>query len=92
MPRLRRPNAPARTSRRRAYRDAATAAAVTAAAAVIAESQPDHTELANPYPPVADEESAPADIAAVQNPVVDEEIAEDPTPVVPDSSESSGEP
>nr|WP_304503708.1 NlpC/P60 family protein [Corynebacterium lemuris] len=51
-----------------AFRDAATAAAVAAAAAVIAESQPDHTTLENPYPAVADEETAPADIAAVQNP------------------------
>jgi peptidoglycan DL-endopeptidase RipA len=50
------------------FQDAATAAAVAAAAAVIAESQPDHTTLENPYPSVVDEETAPADIAAVQNP------------------------
>lgn len=52
----------------RAFSDAATAAAVAAAAAVVAQSQPDHTTLDNPYPSVEDEESAPAEIAAVQNP------------------------
>lgn len=51
-----------------AFRDAATAAAVAAAAAIIAESQPDHTLLDNPYPAVTDEETAAVDIAAVQNP------------------------
>lgn len=56
------------------FRDAATAAAVAAAAAVVAQSQPDHATLDNPYPSVADEESAPADIAAVQNP---DALAED---------------
>ncbi|QGU04630.1 DIP1281 family NlpC/P60 protein [Corynebacterium comes] len=57
-----------------AFRDAATAAAVAAAAAVVAQSQPEHTSLDNPYPSVTDEETAPADIAAVQSPAT---LAED---------------
>lgn len=60
------------------FRDAATAAAVDAAAAVIADSQPSHAELENPYPPVSDEDSEPVEIAAVQNPSVEIE-AEEPT-------------
>ncbi|WP_460490810.1 NlpC/P60 family protein, partial [Corynebacterium nasicanis] len=58
----------------------ATAAAVAAAAAVIAASQPEHASLDNPYPEVADEEAAPAPIAAVQNPepAVEEELSTGP--------------
>ncbi len=51
-----------------ARRDAAAGDAVSAAAEIIAQSQPDHTNLDSPYPSVADEEAAAAEVAAVQNP------------------------
>lgn len=74
------------------FRDAATAAAVAAAAAVIADSQPNHAELESPYPPVSDEDTEPAEIAAVQNPAVDNEAEVETEVEVEEPAEEQVEP
>ncbi|RNE49730.1 DIP1281 family NlpC/P60 protein [Corynebacterium alimapuense] len=76
-----------------ALQDLAVAAASAAAAALIAQSQADHTSLDNPYPSVSDEESDPVEIAAIQNPEAldDPAVEEEPEAIEDDVEEDLGE-